>query len=161
MWLGNPHCGSQPTFTSESRHRSRFHRKPYYLGHMRTPLYISIVCLALVGCASTRTVRSQSDLDSLPRSRGVYGGSWLVHTWSYTGSDANYDHFDYTYTHDNFARRVPVRMAKSFVVLGFEPRAYQLPDGGVPVTPDYRAGRLVGFAIYTNAVSSRPTEFFR
>jgi hypothetical protein len=129
---------------------------------MRTSLYISILCLVLVGCASTRTVRSQADLDSLPRSRGVYGGSWLVHTWSYTGSDTSYDHFVYTYTHDNFALRVPVRMTRGFVVLGFEPRPYQLPEGGVPVVPDYRDGRLVGFATYTNSMRLLlPADFFR
>ena len=127
--------------------------------HMRAPLVISTVCLALVGCASTRTVRSQSDIDSLPRSRGVYGGSWLVHTWSYTGSDVSYDRFVYTYTHDNFATHVPVRMAKGFVVLGFESKPYRLPDGGVPVTPDYRDERLVGFSPYTNTM--RPSSVRR
>jgi hypothetical protein len=113
----------------------------------------------LVGCASTRTIRTQSDLDSLPQSRGVYGGSWLIHTWLYEGSDGSYDHFVYTYTHDNFARRIPVRMATGFVVLGFEPTAYRLPDGGMPVTADYRDGRLVAFAAYTNTMRSLPGLF--
>ena len=130
------------------------------VGRMGAPLAISIVCLALVGCASTRTVRSQADIDYLPSSRGAYGGSWLIHTWAYVGSDADYDHFVYTYTHDNVARRVQVRMASGFAVLGFEPRPYRLPEGGVPVIADYRDGRLVGFNVCTNTMR-RPTTLFR
>ena len=112
---------------------------------MRTLLAIFIICVALVGCTSTRTVRSQADIASLPRSQGVYGGSWLIHTWTYEGSDPQFDHFVYTYTHDNFARRVPVRMVRGLVTLGFQSRPFRLPDDGVPVTPDYRDDRVIGF----------------
>lgn len=127
---------------------------------MRASLAIVVVCFSLSGCASQRTVRSQGDIDSLPRSRGLYGGSWIVRPWSYIGSDARYDHFVYTYTSGNLASRVPVRMPKGYVVLGFEPQPYGSRNWGIPVIPKYRDGRLAGFVAEAEG-SPNPGASFR
>jgi hypothetical protein len=109
-----------------------------------------VALVTLVGCTSCSTVRSQSDFDLLPHSTGVYGGSFIIHTWSYIGSDTSYDHFIYTYTHDNLPRHTHIRVAKGVVRLDFEARPYRLPDDGLHVVAQMRGGKVEGFIISTN-----------
>jgi hypothetical protein len=127
------------------------------IAHMsRTLTLLAVGLLAasvLVGCTSNRTIRSQSDFDSLPRSSGAYGGSFIVHPWSYAGSDASYEHFIYTHTRDNLPKHTHVRVVRGLVVLSFTPRPYRLPGDGLPVTPEYRNGKVSGFSIDTNTIS--------
>ena len=114
-------------------------------------LIVGLVALAaLAGCASSRTIRSQSEFDSLPHSTGVYGGSFIIHTWSYIGSDARYDHFIYTYTRDNLPIHTHVRVARDVVHLDFDARPYRLPNDGSHVAAEIRDGRIAGFMIDTN-----------
>jgi hypothetical protein len=115
------------------------------------PGIVSLVAVAVIaGCASNRTVRSQSDFDSLPQSTGMYGGSYIVHTWSYMGSDAHYDHFIYTHTDDNVRTFIHVRVARGVVHLAFETRPYRLPDDGLHVAAKVRDGKIEGFMVSTN-----------
>ena len=114
----------------------------------RRPLQVivSLVALvAIVSCTSSRTVRSQPDFASLPRSTGAYGGSYIIHTWSYIGTDERYDHFIYTHTHDNLRNFTRVRVARGVVHMGFESRPYRLPRDGVPVVAEMQEGRVTGF----------------
>ena len=118
---------------------------------------VMMVCLisagALLGCASSRTIRSVTDFDALPASKGVYGGSFFVQRWSYLGSDASYEHFNYSYTRDNFVNHIHVRVVRGMVTLGFEGRPYRLPDDGLPVIANYRNGWIAGFDMDTNDFS--------
>lgn len=117
-------------------------------------LIVSLVAAgALLGCISSRTIRSQTDFVALPATRGVYGGSLMMSTWSYAGSDTSYDHFDYTYTRDNLAKHIHVRVVRGMVALDFEARPYRLPGDGVPVTANRLDGRVTGFKIDTNTLS--------
>src|ERR1041385_8683967 len=94
---------------------------------------VSLVALAvLTGCTSSRSIRSQSDFGLLPRSTGAYGGSYIIRTWSYIGTDARYDHFIYTHTDDNLRSFTHIRVARGVVHLGLESRPYRLPGDGVP-----------------------------
>src|ERR1043165_5691066 len=80
---------------------------------------VMMVCLisagALLGCASSRTIRSVTDFDALPASKGVYGGSFFVQRWSYLGSDASYEHFNYSYPRDNFVNHIHVRVVRGMI----------------------------------------------
>jgi len=108
-------------------------------------ILLSLAGLAVaVGCASSRTILSQSELDSLPSSKGAYGGSYLIRTWSYLGSDSRYDHFRYSYTRGNVAHHLHVKAPSGLFVLNFARRPYRLPDDGVPLSAEYREGRPSG-----------------
>ena len=109
-----------------------------------------LTATVLASCASPRTMRSQSDFNALPHSTGLYGGSFIIHTWEYIGSDAKYDNFIYTYISDNLDVPIHVRVTKGLVVLEFSARPYRLPDAGIPVIPHYRHGRITGFSMDTN-----------
>ena len=107
---------------------------------------VSIVALAAhAGCSPSRTIRSQSDFGSLQHSTGAYTGSYIIRTWSYIGTNARYDHFIYTHTHDNLRSFTHVRVARGVVHLGFESRPYRLPGDGVPVVAEMQDGRVAGF----------------
>ncbi len=80
----------------------------------------------------------------------MYGGSYIVHTWSYIGSDAHYDHFIYTHTHDKRRSFLHVRVARGVVHLAFQARPYRLLDDGLHVTAQFHDGRIEAFVVSTN-----------
>src|SRR6185436_1461455 len=85
--------------------------------------YAAMLCALLFGavsCASRYTLQTPADIASLPASRGLNGGSFVVVTdWRYRGSDSGFHYFWHYYNVDNSLRKSSVRIPRSAVVLDF------------------------------------------
>ena len=76
--------------------------------------YTTIVAiLASVLCTGCCHTMHLHDIQSLPASTGVYGGSFLYDIWGYHGSSKDYHFLQYTYNDHSWLHTVCLRIPRS------------------------------------------------